>query len=72
MSVLLQVISRKENCRLKLNVLPAKQIGLTTVDSIKKTFLKKTIRGNFAAKIVKTSRGEAEKQTRSSRRVVRR
>ena len=34
LSVSLLVISRK-NCRLKLNVLPAKQTGLTTVDSLK-------------------------------------
>ena len=52
MSVLPIPMKPETNCRLELNVLPSNQTGLTTVGSI--MLSQKTIRGNFAAKILKT------------------
>ena len=64
MSVLPIPISRKKNCRLELNVLPSNQTGLATVGSI--MLSQKTIRGNFAAKILKTRRAK-QKNKRKAR-----
>ena len=63
MSVLPIPISRKKNCRLELNVLPSNQTGLATVGSI--VLSQTTIRGNFAAKILKTRQAKQQNKTKA-------
>ena len=69
MSVLPIPMKPEKNCRLELNVLPSNQTGLTTVGSI--MLSQKTVRGNFAAKILKIRWAKQKKQNKSARRVVR-
>jgi len=47
----------------KLIALPSNQTGLATVDSI--VLSQKTIRGNFAAKILKTRRAKQKNKTKA-------
>ena len=70
LSVSLLVISRK-NCRLKLNVLPAKQTGLTTVDSLKILSLQRRSVEILRLKYLKPEGAKQKKQNKSSSRVVR-